>query len=363
MRTLPIGVLTSGLLVTALAAQDPFVDESALLARLGDASRRDAAIDELDRLGPDAVRRLIAAVPAAEPVAAATWLAAVRDLAHHAGFCYDTLAAMEVEAPEVRAELFITRAAVMPFLDAAAIPEALSNLGGAGMEIGRLDDDALRLRLAWSILQASEYARGETVLGRDADVDQLIAQLERRGDSWVYRHDATAQLLARRGADAAKAVPALLGCLRLPVFRSKRTCLLGQEAQHISCPTGPPDNRRCALAIVRIQPDGPAALEAYGYLVRHGSTRQRRDAEEAIRIRVDGAAAAVPHLVATLQGDDAAPLEAAERVELVTTLGLIGPAAAGAATLLREYAGGADARLAAVAAVALARIVPAKERR
>ncbi len=358
-----MGLFTSGLLASTLAAQDPFTDESVLLQRLGDPGRRDAAIDELDQLGPGAVRRLLAAVPTADPAAATTWLAAVRDLAHHAGFCYDALVAVEVETPEVRAELFITRAAVLPFLDAAAIPEALSNLGGAGMEIGRLQDDALRLRLAWSILQASEYARGGTVLGRDADVDQLIAQLERRGDSWVYRHDASARLLARRGPDAAKAVPALLGCLRLPVFRRERTCLLGHEAQHISCPTGPPDNRRFALAIVRLQPDGPMALEAYGYLVRHGNARQRRDAEEAIRLRVDDAAAAVAHLVATLQGDDAAPLGGAERAELVTTLGLIGPAAAGAATLLREYAAGADARLAAVAAVALARIVPGKDGR
>ncbi len=355
-----MGLLTCGLLVSTPAAQDPFADQSVLLQRLGDPARRDAAIDELDQLGAGAVRRLLAAVPKAEPAAAALCLAAVRDLAHHAGQCHDALVAVVVETPEVRAELFITRAAVLPFLDAASIPEELPKLGAAGMEIGQLGDDKLRQRLAWSILQASEYSRGETVLGRDADIDRLIAQLERRGDSWVYRHEATARLLARRGAAAATAVPALLGCLRLPVFRPERTCRLGHEAQPISCPTGPPDNRQFALAIVRIQPDGVMALEAYGYLVRHGSARQRRAAEEAIRIRVDDAAAAIPHLLATLQGDDAAPLDVAARAELVTTLGLIGPAAAGAVAKLREYAAGADARLAAVATVALARIVPVK---
>jgi hypothetical protein len=329
----------------------------ALVAQLADPTKRDFAIAEMDKLGPEALRRLIGL---ADVLPRDRLLHAVSELAHHADGALPELCGLlnRIE-PEQRTTAMELRLCVMPFvrrehvrqllpgvtvtLDCLPGPDSLRR-SGAG---SRLDPDA-RLLLSMpniddsvaELAAALDSANGlvEVAPAKPAPADRGGNRREavtRR--PLEQRQEVAARLLGLRGAEAAASVPPLLRRLR--------------RADGVGC-------RWTAVALTRIAPDTAAALEAHGYLARHGNPQEFRRAIEAIRRSPRTAGDAVPHLLrilvaAVLRSGGSTTRTVSEIGDVIATLGILGATAKAALPLLQQIAEGDDKRLAEVARAAI----------
>jgi HEAT repeat protein len=103
-----------------------------------------------------------------------------------------------------------------------------------------------------------------------------------------------------------------------------------------------------ARALVAIAPADPAAAPAYAFVLRYGRGDERLEAVTSLARLGADAAAAVPDLLAALDGED----DEARR-HAVVALGGIGPTAQAALPRLRELARSEDAGIAARSAAAI----------
>lgn len=318
-----------------------------LVAKLADPMQRDFAIAAMDELGPVAVQRLLSLVDHQRPEAARQVFYAISELAHHAAADYAAIAGLAKGNPELMVDLFDLRTTLLPFLDSATAKQAwqtmLTELQRSARD--RRDDKEFvqRCRRLWVRFNEVEAGpgKGETALGGDVPVEDLLAALPRDPGSIQHYAAALARLLSRHGADAAPAVPRLHHWLRAPVEQ-----LEGYDF--------PPESRRwTAVALTKIAPSTEEAIEAHGYLVRRGNPLELQRALAAIREDPDKAANAVPHLIAALIDDDAQDRTVAQKNEIITTLSTLGQLAAPAASALRQVAQGDDPRAAALAKAAL----------
>lgn len=325
-----------------------------LVGRLADSAARDFAIAEMDAFGAEAVARLIRDVDPDSPRQARELLYAISELAHHAGSEIPALTGLLDEcSPELRVDVVETLFRVSAFLPSVAggrTSRAALAVARAGMKTA---EGELQQRFAvvyWRFLQLDL----DEPLGVDSATDTLVAAL--RPAPHLRRHRQTraetaAKILGRRGAEARGAVPALLAWVRDPVPpHTQVTSWRGREVRYDGAL---PSSRWFAVAVTRIVPGTADALEAHGYLARHGNSREFQRAVEAIRLHAEHASAAVPHLIAVLREADATARPLAQQREVVTTLGTLGEVARSAAPVLRELLRREDGALAPLARAAL----------
>jgi hypothetical protein len=318
-----------------------------LLAKLADPMQRDFAIAAMDEVGPIAVRRLVSLVDEQRPEAARQIFYAIAELAHHAAADHAAIARLAKGNPELVIDLFDLRTTLLPFLDSTTATQAwqtmLAEMQRCARDRRGDEEFVQRFRRLWVRFyetQAGE-GRGEIALGSDVPLEDLLAAMPQHPGSIQHYVAALARLLSRHGTDAAPAVPSLHKWLRAPV-------------EQVEGYDFPPANRRwTAVALTRIAPSTAEAIEAHGYLARHGNPLELQRALTAIREDPDKAANAVPHLIAALVGDDAQVRTAAQKNEIITTLSTLGQLAAPAAAALRQVASGDDPRAAALAKAAL----------
>ncbi len=189
------------------------------------------------------------------------------------------------------------------------------------------------------------------------EAEQLIVQLGVPG--WPHHAEAAARLLSRRDEKAKAAAPELLGLLRKPAKRQTVSTYFNNN--RISYQSGPVNNRWYAVALTAVAPGTEDALEGHGYLALHGNPLEMDQAIDALRRDAHKAGRAVTHLVNVLGGDAPRKFSASERAEVITTLGIVGPRAAAAASVLKKIAAGSDKRLAALARAALRSVEPKKD--
>ncbi len=115
-------------------------------------------------------------------------------------------------------------------------------------------------------------------------------------------------------------------------------------------------HRRFAEAILKIDPNGAEAAEAHTYLLDHGDSYQRREAVMALR-RFTETAAIASLALARLAANPAEKV--AIRYEVITTLGMIGPAAKDAIPTLEKLTEHEDRQIAKRAKAALRQVRPA----
>lgn len=351
MRCLaPIVVL---LAASSTLAQEVGASEwDALVVQLGDPMKRDFAIAAMDRLGPTSVQRLLDAIDVDEPVAARGALYAISELAHHVEPHLAALVEKREQCSDgLLPEFLEAQFRAGPYLPARpGRASSLEAMAIASREMKATTGDA-QLRFAvvyWSLSQLDL----DHPLGIDSNTDELVRSLRpKHRRHQQARAETAAKVLALRGDSAIPAIPALMEWIRdpIPAFTSSTSWAGGKVAY----PAALPSSRWFALAVVQIAQGSTEALEAHGYLARHGNPLDFKQAMEAIRLHAAKAGGAVPHLVAVLQGDDAKERTTAQVREAIITLGVLGKSAEPAAAVLESLADGDDKTTAKLAQAAL----------
>ena len=192
----------------------------------------------------------------------------------------------------------------------------------------------------------------ESTVRVEDDVNRLIQVLE--AEDWSNRHakELAAELLGMRGSTAAAALPALVELLRSPNLQEgSRTSFNGEF--EVRYEYGPRTHNRVAETILRISPSGEEAAEAHAYLVQHGDSYKRRVSLDSLRGFGETAAIATESLSRVAADPDE---EALFRYEVITTLGLIGPAARDAIPTLEKLTEHDDPQIAERAKAALRQV-------
>ncbi|MCB9879637.1 MAG: hypothetical protein H6835_18740 [Planctomycetes bacterium] len=181
--------------------------------------------------------------------------------------------------------------------------------------------------------------------------EQLLATIT-SSPSPPFRIEATFVMLShleRREVDSAALFEFGTKLLGQPATRPIVTTS-SSSGWSLAYPCGPRDHRRCAAAILRMEPAPEHATKAHCYLLQHGLTHERWQAIEWLR----GEDSALPAAEQDLRElADAPETEHQLRCEAITTLGLVRPLAEESRDVLRDLAEDSDKAIAVRARAAL----------
>jgi len=187
-------------------------------------------------------------------------------------------------------------------------------------------------------------AIARTEFGPETGTDQLVQQLS--SDNPFVREFAAVLLADKQAADEAVIV-ALLRAIRGPHPDRFRLGELPQFEVFL-------DRRiqaASARAMLRIAPQDPRSVEAFTVLAERSLSEDRLSAVIAARLVGAAGGPMVPQLMRMAKDD-----EALIRREAITTLGVLGPTAAAAASLLEQLCTDSDPHIVERARAALAQV-------
>lgn len=183
------------------------------------------------------------------------------------------------------------------------------------------------------------------------NVHTQIGQLEtllRNKYHYAYMREWAAMFLGLQGKAASGSAKELARILTTEPWRPGVST--GAAGIRIRYSCGPRSHRRIALALSRIQEQGPLARQAHAYLLLHGMNHERWAALAHLR-KAQVADEPVLAALAKVSADGATTLRL--RCEAVTTLGMFGGAARKHTDLLGKLAKSTTKRLANIAKAAL----------
>ncbi len=209
--------------------------------------------------------------------------------------------------------------------------------------------EALSARVQLIHKDSSSYVRAYSrlQLTPDAPVQEMLTWLQ---SSNPYEREFAALLLGARGHIAKSALPELIA------VRDDKTRqpfnIGGPNWSHSSSGGSTSSVRRAAaIAIARIAPHDPEAVQGLRYLLVDGRRVERARAARSLAAFGPQAAPAVPGLIKSLHDHDPRVVR-----EAITALGVVGPDAATAKWELQELTKHEDKQIAARARAALRQI-------